>query len=290
MRARDSFGIVTLGAIWGGAYALLRFATPAFGPLALAALRLAIAALVLVALAGPRRLLRAPLARLLFLGVVNTAAPLVLFSFATLSITAGLAALLNATTPMFGAVIAYSWLGDRLTPLRILGVAVGFAGVASLVGSSVGIHASGAPLGILAGLAASASYGFAANYTKRFLLGVEPLLMAAGSVCAAALLLAPLGVMFHPARNPAAAAWLAMLGLALVCTAGGYVLFFRLLKSVGPVRSISATFLIPVFGIFWGAVFLDERVTAAMLAGCAVVLFGTALATGVLGVRVRASA
>jgi drug/metabolite transporter (DMT)-like permease len=277
--------MLLLGAIWGGAFPLLRVATPAFGPVALIGLRVAIAAALLLLLLRGLRTLLDRAGAYLVLGLINTAIPFTLFSFATLSINAGLASLLNATTPMFGALIAFAWLGERLSALRVGGIVIGFIGVGLIVATGSGVAAAGAPLGIAAGLAASALYGLSASFARRHLMDRPALEVAAGSVCGATIAMLPFAVWAWPQATPGLAAWSSALGLGAICTALAYLLYFRLLVSVGSARAVTVTFLIPVFGIFWGALLLDEPVTASLLIGCAIVLLGTSLATGLVGSR-----
>jgi drug/metabolite transporter (DMT)-like permease len=287
LKTRDFAALVLLGAIWGGAFPLLRVASPAFGAIPLSFVRIAVAAVVLVAMARDLASLR-PRAGLLFLlGVINSAIPFTLFAFATLSITAGLAALLNATTPMFGALIAYLWLGERLTVLRVLGILIGFFGVAMIVWDTAGARAEGATLGIAAGLTASALYGLSANFAKHKLDSLDATSISAASVLAAALVLAPPAVVEWPNVLPTPAEWAAAVALGLVCTALAYLIYFRLIRNAGPAKAVTVTFLIPVFGIFWGALFLGEAITTQLIVSCALVLTGTALATGVIAMPRR---
>jgi drug/metabolite transporter (DMT)-like permease len=271
--------MLLLGAIWGGAFPLLRIASPAFGPVSLSGARVLIAALVLLAVLRDRGLFRRSPVRLLTLGALNTGIPFALFAYATLSITGGLAALLNATTPMFGALFAYVLLGERLTPLRVVGIAVAFAGVAWLVRDAVGFDAA-ATRGAFVALAGAAMYGFGACLARRWFAGEHPLALAAGSATGGALILAPFAIALWPQVTPPPGAWLALAVLALVCTAFAFGLWFRVLRNVGAQRGVTVSFLFPVFGILWGALFLAEPVGAVLLGGCAVVLAGTALAVG----------
>lgn len=282
MRPRDLAGFVLLGAIWGGAFPLMRIATPAFGPVPLVTVRVGVATIVLVALAGGFGGLRRGARSLFVLGLVNTAVPFALFSYATLSVTAGLASLLNATTPMFGALVAHLWLGERLTRLRLTGILLGFVGVAAIVWDSVGARADGAALGVAAGLAGALCYGIAASYARRHLESLDALTVAAGSVCGAAVALLPLAILQWPAQTPGPGAWAAAVALGLGCTALAYLIYFRLLGRIGASRALTVTFLIPLFGILWGAIFLDEPVTVALLLGGTLVLAGTSLATGLV--------
>jgi drug/metabolite transporter (DMT)-like permease len=287
VKPRDVFDLVLLGAIWGGAFPLLRVATPAFGPVPLVLVRCGFAAIVLLAMSGGLSRARGRRLPLFLLGILNTAVPFALFSYATLSITAGLASLLNATTPMFGALIAFLWLGERLAWLRALGILVGFVGVGTIVWSSISSSGEGAALGIAAGLSGAALYGVAASFAKRRLEDTDAVTVAAGSVCGAFIALAPLAVWQWPKVMPGAGEWVAAAALGLLCTALAYLIYFRLVRNVGPSRATTVTFLIPVFGILWGAIFLDEPITLALAGSCALVLFGTALATGFVRLPAR---
>ena len=144
------------------------------------------------------------------------------------------------------------------------------------------VAAGGEGWAIVAALTASLSYGISPTYTKRHLAHVPPLATATGSQIAAALLLLPLAVALWPTSNPSAGAWFAIIALGIACTGLAYILYVRLIRNIGPTRAIAVTFLIPGFGMLWGALFLGETVTVEMLIGCAVILLGTALATGLV--------
>jgi drug/metabolite transporter (DMT)-like permease len=292
MRRRDITDLVLLAALWGASFLFTRIAAPAFGPIALAELRVAIAAVMLVALLAWRAdlsELRTHAGRFLVLGAVNTAIPFSLFAYAALTITAGLASILNATVPLFGALVASAWLRERLAPLQWLGMAIGMAGVVGLSASKAEFAVGGGALAIGAGLLASLSYGVAASVVKRNFTGVRPLAVAAGSQAAAALLLLPFAIALWPAAPIGAVDWTAGIALGVLCTGLAYLLYFRLLARVGPARAMTVTFLIPAFAMLWGWLFLGEEITGAMLAGCAVILAGTALATGLLRPRTSSS-
>ena len=272
----------------------MRLGAAEFGPVALSALRVGLATLVLLPLLfsrGQAAVLRAHWRAIAFVGVVNSALPFVLFSIAALAINAGLSSIFNATAPLWGALIAWFWLGDRLTRARVAGLALGFAGVLWLAWDTAsfkpGEHGVSAAVAIAACLGATLCYGFAANYTKRQLSGVASLAVATGSQLAATLALALPALWWWPATVPSTTAWASVAGLALLCTAVAYLLYFRLIDRLGAARAITVTFLLPVFGSAWGAIFLGERLTPAMLFGCAVILLGTALTTGVLRWPVR---
>ena len=290
MKPRDLVDLLLLAALWGAAFLFMRIAAPVFGPVALVEVRVTIAAACLLALLawrGGLPLLRAHAARLVMVGVLHTALPFVLFSYAVLSITGGFASILNATTPMWTALVASAWLRERFRGAQWLGLAIGLAGVAVLVWGKVDFHPAGtqwsATLAIAAGLAGAASYGVAGNYTRRYLVGVSSLAVATGSQIGAALVLIPFALALWPPGPIDARAWGAAVALGIGCTALAYVLYFRLLEHVGAVRALAVTFLIPLFAVFWGGVFLDEPVSAQMLVGGAIILIGTALALGLIG-------
>jgi drug/metabolite transporter (DMT)-like permease len=217
--------------------------------------------------------------------MLNTAVPFTLFAYATLGVTAGTASLLNATTPMFGAMLAFTVLGERLTGLQVFGIGLGFAGIASIVWKEIGTHADASSLSVAAGLLGAALYGAAASYARRRLDGVDPMVVATGSVVGAALVMVPAAAFTWPQQSPGSLAWGSAVALGLFCTALAYVVYFRLMPRIGAARSVTVTFLIPVFGILWGAALLAEPLTWTLLLGCAVVLAGTALAMGLRPAR-----
>lgn len=293
MKAFDLTELVLLAALWGASFLFMRLGVHEFGPLVLAAVRVGLASLLLVPLLASRgqlAALRTHWRGLLLVGALNSAIPFVLFSFAALSITAGLSSIVNATTPLWTAVVAFVWLGQRLTGWRVLGLVIGFAGVAYLAWDKASFKPGADHSGfwaMAACLVATLCYGLAANATKRFLGGASPLAVATGSQLAAALLLALPAAVLWPATPPGASAWGAALALAVLCTALAYLMYFRLMSRVGPTNAVSVTFLIPLFAILWGALFLQEAVTAQMVVGGAVVLVGIALALGLVGPKAR---
>jgi len=285
MTPRSTLELVLLAALWGASFLFMRVAAPELGPIPLMALRVGLgAALLLPVLALRRGLphLRGRLVPLTVVGLLNSAIPFCLLAYTSLSVTAGLASVLNATSPLWGGLVAHLWLKDRLTPSRVVGLLIGFGGVAFLVWGRASFAPGGAGLAVVAALLATLSYGVAASYAKRTLAGVDPLAVAAGSLTAATLALLPLAALLWPAGPVSPRAWWSVGLLGALCTAVAYVLYFRLIAAVGPARAIAVTFLIPAFAILWGALFLDEAVTGRMALGALVVVAGTALATGVV--------
>ena len=291
MKTRDAVELVVLAAIWGASFLFMRVAGPELGPVPLMFLRVGIASVCLVpaaALARRGGALRGRVLPVAVVGAINSALPFCLLAYATLYVTAGLAAILNATSPLWGAIVAHVWLKDRLTPARVLGLVVGFGGVVFLMWGSASFKAGGAGLAVVAAMGATASYGLAASYTKKRLTGVDPLAVAAGSQLAASILLAPAALLLWPAHAISGRAWGAVVALGVVCTTFAYVLYFRLIAHVGPARAIAVTFLIPPFALFWGGVILGEPLSARTLIGACIILVGTALVTGLVKARVRA--
>ena len=285
MKPRDLADLVLLAALWGGSFLFMRYAAPAFGALPLMWLRVAIATVCLLPLLvwqGQVGALRERIGVVTVMGLFNSAIPFVLIAWATLSITAGLASILNATVPIMTALIGAVWLGDRLGAGRVAGLVIGMAGVVLLAADKADFKPGGSGWALLAMVGATLCYGFAANFTKRYLTGVPPMVNAAGSQIVSAVALTPFALWTWPAQTPAPLAWAAAAVLGVGCTAIAYVLFFRLIERVGASRAVTVTFLVPVFGTLWGALFLGEAVTGSMLLGGAVVLVGTGLSTGVI--------
>ncbi|MBH9575559.1 DMT family transporter [Inhella proteolytica] len=283
MRLKDLAELLLLAAIWGASFLFMRLAGPEFGALSLAFVRVAGAALFLLPLLAWRQGLgvwRGHARALLAVGFLNSALPFALYAFAALHLPAGLSSILNATTPMWGALVAWVWLAQAPGAWRSLGLLIGFAGVVWLAAERTGLNLDASLGAVLACLLATLNYALGAVATKRWLPGVPPLAVAAGSQLAAALWLLPFGLWAWPAQGPSLAAWGHLAALALLCTGVAYILYFRLMARVGPTQAITVTFLIPVFAVLWGALFLAEALTLGMLGGGLLVLAGTALALG----------
>jgi drug/metabolite transporter (DMT)-like permease len=280
---------VALAAIWGSSFLFMRIAVVEFGPVATSAVRVAIAAAFLVPLMlwkGHGPVFRRHWRVICVMGVLNSGLPFMKFAFSLLAITTGLSAILNATVPLFGALVAWLWLKDRPTGSRILGLVIGFAGVAMLAWDKASFqpNASGiAPAwAVLACLLATVCYALAASGTKRYLTGLPPLVTATGSQVGAAAAMALPAWWLAPAQLPHAQAWLALLVLGVLCTGVAYILYFRLIEQAGPAKALTVTFAVPVFAIVYGALFLAEPVTAWMLVCGVVIVCGTALSSGLV--------
>ena len=284
---RDLTDLVLLAAIWGASFLFMRIAAPAFGPVALVAVRMAIGGLMLLpllALHGAAPALRAHGGAIAVIGVLNSTLPFLLITYAMLTLTAAFGAVLNATVPMWTALVAALWLRDHPRPSQWLGLAVGAAGVLVLVGDRVDFDPAGAgwrdTVAIGATLLGMLFYGVSANVARRTLASVPTLATATGSQLVAAVLLAPWAAWLWPAEPPSPAQWAAALVLGAVCTGLAYVLYFRLIDRIGAMRTANVTYLIPLFATLYGTAFLAEPITLRLIVGGAIVLAGTALALG----------
>ena len=276
--------MLALGALWGGSFLFIRVAVPSLGPLLLMELRVGIASLALVLFAaavGRRPKLRARWRQFLLIGTLNAAIPFTLIAAAEIHLTASLAAILNSTTVMFAAVAAAVWSRDPLTARKVVGIVLGVIGVAVLVGWDP-VELDGAVLlSVGAMLAASLSYGISAVYVKRTFVGVPPLGMAIGQLTGATVVLFPFAALSVPGESPPPAATASVLALALLSTALAYLFYFRLITNVGPTSTVTVTLLVPVFGLLFGVLFLDEPFGPGTLAGLGIVLGSVVLVTGI---------
>jgi drug/metabolite transporter (DMT)-like permease len=282
MTPRQIAMLLVLAALWGASFLFMRVAVPAFGPVLLADARVAIAGVALLAYAGAiraRPALRHRWRDYLLLGAINAALPFALLAAAELEIEASLAAVLNAMAPMCGALVGAVWLRQRVTHGAAVGLVLGVGGVALVVGLSPFTIDLPFVLAVLACLAAAFAYGIGANLVKVRFTGEPPLAMAIGQQFAAALVLLP-AVPFVPLRaTPDALDVACVLALALASTGVAYLLYFRLLAELGPTGGMTVIFVVPVFGVLWGALFLGEAIHLSTLAGGAVILFSVYLIT-----------
>ena len=277
--------LISLAAIWGASFIFMRIGSPEFGPFLFMALRTLTASLFLLPLvyiAKQQKALNGYKLKMLFVGQLNTAIPFVLFGYATLTLAAGTTSVLNGTAPMFGAIVAYLWLKEKLSFSASIGLFIGFVGVYFLVFDKVTVNETNMIKPAIAVLIAAFCYGFSANYAKKYLSGINPIALAAGSQISASLTLIPISLFFLPTTMPSSEAFTSVVLLGVVCTGIAYIIFFRLIANLGPARAMSVTYLIPAFGLLWGSLFLDETISQWMIIGYALILTGVALTTGLL--------
>lgn len=276
MRAADAARLLALAAIWGASFLFIRIVSPAIGPWMTADLRVLIAGVALLAyfrLTGYDPEWRRWGRHYVAMGMLTSGIPFLLYAYAALQLPAGLMSVLNATSPMFAAIMAALLLGERMSGRRIAGLVFGVIGVA-LVTRPVG---AGFPVpAVAACLLAAWCYGISGTYMRRWAKDVPPPGMAVGTQMSAGLALLPFAALSAPASLPSPLVIGCLLGLGLVCGAIAYLLYFRLIRDIGPTGALTVTYLIPVFGMLFGALFLGETVSLLMLGGVALVLAGTA--------------
>ena len=275
MTAADAARLVALAAIWGASFLFVRIAAPVIGPVATADLRMLIAGAALLlyyAVSGFDAQWRLRWREYLAIGALNSAAPFLLYAYAALQLSVGLLAVLNATSPMWAALLGALLLREPLTPTRAAGLAIGMAGVAMVSGA----EASTRWLSIAAGLGAALCYALTGIALRRWGRGAPARGMAVGTQLTGGLLLLPLLALAPPGNlTPGIAA--AMLALGMVCGALAYILYFRLIADIGATGALTVTYLIPLFGVLWGALALGEELTAMRVLGALVVTAGTLL-------------
>jgi drug/metabolite transporter (DMT)-like permease len=272
--------LVVLAMIWGGSFLFMRIAVPEFGTGFTAAGRLALAAVALLAFAaiqGARVDFRKHYKAYLWIGALSASIPFLLFAFTARYLPAGYSAVLNATVPLFAVLLGWYLHRKRPSLSKFVGVVVGLAGVVTIARFGTVTPTVLTLLSFAAGLGAAMLYAVGAAEVRRLFASTDPVVVATGSQVGAAILLLPLLVIDMPTSLPPLAPSLALLALGLVCTAVAFVMYFRILREAGPERGTTVTFMVPVFAQIWGALFLHEAVTWAVVVGLGLVLFAVAL-------------
>ncbi|WP_448552903.1 DMT family transporter [Thalassotalea montiporae] len=282
------FELLFLASLWGASFLFMRIGSPEFGPFLLVALRTLTASLFLLPILVSKRQhhqLTGRWTQIFIMGAFNTAIPFALFGYALLSLSAGVGSVLNATAPIFAAIVGFFWLKDKISFAGIFGLLLGFFGVYVLMSGKIANGGEALILPTLAALGATLCYSIATNYTKQYLHDLKPLALAAGSQISATIMLLPFALMFLPEKMPSNQAFYSVAALGIFCTGIAYIMFFRLIATIGPTKAISVTYLIPVFGLFWGYLFLSEPITLTTLLGSGCILVGVGLTTGLLSRR-----
>lgn len=288
MRPQDLARLVALAAVWGASYLFMRYAVPQLGPVRMITLRVLVGGLLLaIFLAATRGSIdwRRHWKDFLFVGAIGIALPFVLIAGALTAIDASTAAILNALSPLFTAVFAALWIRDPLTLPKMMGIALCLLGTMVLVGWTPTPMTAAQLLGASMSVGATALYGLSNVYTKVRLKNASAMGTSVGTLLMAAATLAPIALITPAPRALAEVTtlvWGATLGLAVLSTAIAFIWYYRLIADVGPVKSITVTLLVPVFGMLWGAIFLGEAITPGRLAGCAIILAGCALILGLV--------
>lgn len=288
MKPRDLLDMLLLAAIWGASFLFLRMASPELGPVVVAAGRVAGAALLLVPLVllrGQASAWRGKLGPLAVTAMLACVLPFLGLSQAARHLPAGLLSILNASTPIWGAIVGWIWVREPLSPLRLVGLGIGFSGVIWLISQSASVSLRGDGVAVALALGSTLMYATAMHYNKHQLHGMPALANSAGTLAVGALVLAVPALALGPQpmssgshgswQSVPAGAWLSLLALALLCTGWAYLLFYRLIDRIGPSRAMTVTFLIPAFGMLWSAIFLDEAITLPMLMSTLAIVVGT---------------
>lgn len=282
MKPHNLFLLISLGAIWGASYIFIRLAAPSFGSWWLIALRVLIAGLALlvfIPITGQRPAFKNRWRHYVLLGAVNAALPFTLITNAVSGLNAGTSAIINAITPVSTAVVAAIWIKDSLTPRKLLGLMMGLGGVVVLVGWSTLPLNERTMLAALQAIVATVLYGIGAVYARVQFKDDLPLSLAIGQLFGACVTQLPLAA-FSPLPSPTLTAGLSLLALALLCTSVAYLIYFRLVASIGPSQTSTVTFLVPFFSLVWGVFFLGEPLSFGMLAGMGLIMCSITLVTG----------
>lgn len=288
MTAHDLRNLFLLAAIWGGSFLFMQLAVHDFGTWPLMLIRVGVAAIALWVLVWWQKKWQSLLQFWLpiaFVGIINAAIPFTLYAYATQHLPTGTLVVVNAMTPLFGALIARIWLGEKLSSTRLLGLIIGFSGIVFLVYENLFFADINQRLAVLASIAATLSYGVAASFSTKYLRGADPIAVATGSLSSATICVLPFALWYWPTTPIGLVAWSSALTLALLCTAIAYIIFYRLVTTIGGARSVTVTFLVPPFGILWGVLLLGENFSLNELFSTSLVLLGTLLATGFLTLK-----
>jgi len=285
LKLRYFFILIVLGAIWGSSFLFARISVGEFGAIPLSAVRSSIGAAILLPMmlfsSGWQPFI-SNWKHLIVLGLISTALPFTFITLTTQFSTAGFASILNSFTSIMSALIAWVWLKEYLSMQAILGICLSFIGVVIMVVDTQSISSEYIVLPVLTGLGAAFFYGLTGNYSKKYADGLPPIVSAAGCQIFAALFLIPPAIFLWPENSISTGGWINALILGVLCTALAFILFFHLLEKIGVVRTMIVTYLIPLFGLFWGFLFLDEIITLNITAGALLILAGVALTTGIV--------
>ncbi|WP_163560398.1 DMT family transporter [Halomonas sp. NO4] len=288
MSPADTLRLLLLSSLWGLSFIFMRVAVPEFGPVPLILVRMGVGALFLVPLLLSVRYLRLVWenrSRLFLLGLVNHVLPFSLLALATTRLEAGFTSLINATTPIFTALLGALFFATPILRQQYLGLALALFGVYVLSADRLDFALGGDGWFILAVLGATFCYGIAGNYSKTYLAHLPVRVLAAGSTAMSALILLVPGLILWPAEPVSGLAWANALALAVLSTTAAFLLYFGLIASAGATATSTVTFLVPVSALVWGFVLLGERLSLQVLAGMAITLAGTAIATRMIRLR-----
>ena len=274
MESKDWFLLTTLAAIWGSAFMFIKISAVDFGPILLVTLRLLIAGLVFMPLLLRKKyrlLFKSHLPGIIIIAIFSNALPFTLFAFASLGATSNMLGILNGTTAFLTTLIAYFWLNESISSKQIIGLCLGFLGVIILVNPANG---SSTVIASMCALLGSLCYAFNGNYLEKFHSNSNKKVLIGWSMLFGGLFMTPFAFFNLPDAIPNLNSFLALLWLAVVSTGIGYLGYIRLINRIGAVKTSTLTYLLPVFSILWGAIFLQEKITLIILGGFLFVMMG----------------
>jgi len=284
MNKNQALQMLSLGALWGASFLFLRIVAPVLGPFVTIDCRVALAGLTIALFAfftGKSLRSEYKWYKMLLLATINSAIPFTLIAYAEMHLTAGFGAILNATTSLFTAFWAVVICKARYRPLQYFGFLLGISGVVVLVGFHPGKIDSALLLSCGAMLLGTLFYGIGGIYAAKAFEGMSPLSLAFGQQVASTIVLLPFAAITCPKVMPSHHVILALLGLGVLSTALAYMLYFNLIKGLGASKTLTVTYIIPVFGVFWGWLFLDEGVTSNLYVGMFIILLGVFCINGI---------
>ncbi len=276
----DILRLIILAAIWGSSFVFMRVIAPVLGPVVTADLRILLAGTILFAIAlfkGLNFEWKKNALKFTYIGILSLALPFTFFSYAAMYIPASYSVVLNSTTPLFGVLLAAFMLKEKITLPKVMGVGLGMLGVFVIANVKAADVDQKFLLSVFLCLVAAGLYAYNSIYVKLNASQISPLILSSGSQIMGGLCLAFAIPLSPPLSSPSLKVVLCLLFLAVVCTAIAMLLYYQLLESVGPTKSLTVTFLMPVFGIIWGNVFLGEIITSRMIYGSLLILAGTGL-------------
>ncbi|MDA9561061.1 DMT family transporter [Gammaproteobacteria bacterium] len=263
-----------LGALWGSAFMFIKVATPEFGPIALVNTRLLIASLIFLPILLQKKyihLLKPIWKQVLVLSIMNNAIPFTLFSYASFGADSNILAILNATTAFNTMIIAYLWIGESVSLKQLFGLILGFIGIFILVNPQ---NSDTTLIASLSALLAAFFYSYSTVYIQRQSVNANKMVLIGWSIVFSAVLMIPVSIFNLPETLPSASAIGSAFWLGAISTGIGFLGYVRLIDKIGAVKTSTVAYFLPVFGIIWGSIFLDEKITSTIILGCLIVLIG----------------
>ena len=279
MEFRYWFLLTCLGALWGSAFMFIKIGTPDFGPIALVNSRLIIASFIFLPILLRKKyliLLKPIWKHALVISISNNVIPFTLFSYASLGANSNILAILNATTAFNTMIIAYLWLDEKVSTKQIFGLALGFLGVLILVNPE---SSEATLIASLSCLVASVFYSFSAVFIQKNAAKTNKLVLIGWSLVFSSIIMMPMSYFYLPTKLPSLEAALAVIWLGAISTGFAFLGWVRLIEKIGAVKTSTVAYFLPIFGIIWGNIFLDEIISTTIVIGCLVILVGIFLAT-----------